>query len=379
MQYASIYIHIPFCIRKCNYCDFVSFPVNKYPPLIRQYANYIDREIELWARQEDLSQVETVYVGGGTPTVLATGDLLHIVSNVLSYCRISQDNEVTVEANPGTIDAKNLQRLRQAGVNRLSVGAESFNNKSLEAMGRTYRAKDTIATLRDARNQGFDNISIDLIYGLPDQTLEEWREDLYIALDQDIDHISIYGLTLSDKTPWGKAAAQGRLNVADQDLSADMLEGSINIITKHGFEHYEVSNFAKPGFQCRHNLGYWQRKDYLGLGVAAASAVGNHRFSNFRTLEEYTAHLDKNNLPIDEEEILSQRQVLSEAMFLGLRLLKGIDMTAFKKRYFIRPDVHFKTEIEDGLKKGLLEISGDTLRLTHKGLFLANEVFMSFL
>lgn len=379
MQYASMYIHIPFCIRKCNYCDFVSFPFANYRSAMRQYASYIDREIEIWSRQEDFSRLKTVYLGGGTPTLLATGDLLHILSTVLGYASADQVSEVTVECNPGTIDQKNLLRLRQGGVNRLSVGGESFNDASLAAMGRHYRAADCIHTLKQAREAGFENISLDLIYGLPGQTMEDWLEDLHTALEQDIDHLSLYGLTLSDKTPWGKAAAQGRLAMPDQDLSADMLEISIQTVKGRGFEHYEISNFAKPGYRCQHNLGYWQRQDYLGLGVAAASLVGNHRFSNVRNLEDYMATLEEQRLPIDEEETLSPRQVLAEAMFLGLRLLEGIDLAAFYQRYTIHPQEYFEEEIAQNIRLGLLETAGQHLRLTHKGLFLANEVFMSFL
>lgn len=378
MEFKSVYVHVPFCIKKCNYCDFVSFPVGKYSSMAREYSRYLDKETDLWVKQEDLSQVETVYFGGGTPTVLALSDLMHMISKLLKHCRLSQNNEVTLECNPGTVDGRDLVLLRQVGVNRLSIGAESFNDDSLNAMGRLYSAADCIKTIKEARKAGFANIGIDLIYGLPGQTMEQWLEELKYALDQDVDHISIYGLTLSDQTPWGKAASQGHLIVPDEDLVADMLEKNIKMLTSHGFLHYEISNFAKPGHECRHNLSYWQRKNYLGLGVAAASAVGNHRFSNCRTLEEYTSLLDNDSFPRGEEEILSRDQVLGEAMFLGLRILEGINMNEFSKRYLIRPDDYFGKQIEENVAKGLLEIEGDSLKLTYKGLFLANEVFMSF-
>ncbi|MEG1500516.1 MAG: radical SAM family heme chaperone HemW, partial [Clostridiales bacterium] len=262
MTFSSIYTHIPFCVSKCNYCDFISFPVDNHHSQLRKYASLLDKDMAKWALREDFSQVETVYFGGGTPTVLATGDLLHLVSGISSMCNLQEDNEFTIECNPGTIDERNLLRLRQSGVNRLSVGAESFNDQVLQYMGRIYRAEDCLKLLKNARHAGFDNLSIDLIYGLPGQTVEQWLEDLNRALDLDIDHISVYGLTIPDNTPWGKAVAAGRMQMPDIDISADMLEISIKSIKEAGFEHYEVSNFAKKGHRCRHNMGYWQRNDY---------------------------------------------------------------------------------------------------------------------
>jgi oxygen-independent coproporphyrinogen-3 oxidase len=379
MEFKSIYVHIPFCLRKCNYCDFISFPIADYSAEARRYFSYLDKETTIWISQEDLSQAETVYFGGGTPTVLALADILHIISRLLAHCRLGGGNEVSLECNPGTIDAKGLFLLRKAGVNRLSIGAESFSNKSLKAMGRQYTAEACEETVKNALKAGFDNISLDLIYGLPQQTVKQWERELKRALSLDVKHISLYGLTLSDKTPWGKAAAQGHLLIPDEDLSAEMLEKSIKTVLRHGFAHYEISNFAKPGYECRHNLGYWQRKNYLGLGVSAAGAVGNHRFSNYRTLKQYEESLNNNCLPQEEEEILNRAQVLAEAMFLGLRILKGINMEEFARRYLIHPLEHFQKQIAENKEKGLLEQEGEYLRLTYKGLFLANEVFMSFL
>lgn len=376
MSLQAVYVHIPFCPAKCNYCDFVSFPLAETQAESRRYPALLKQELELWAQRLDFSGVQTLYFGGGTPTALPTDALLDILAAVQRHCTPS---EITVEANPATIDGAGLRRLRAGGCNRISIGVQSFDDANLRRMGRLHGAADSRKLIEEARQAGFCHISIDLIYGLPGQTLAAWQQDLATALALDIDHISLYGLSLSPDSPWGQALNRGEMELPDSDICADMLEHTLAATAGAGFEHYEISNFARPGHACRHNLAYWQRLDYLGLGLAAASCLGRERFCNLKTLPAYAAALAAGGLPVEERESLSEAELYSEAMFLGLRLLAGVSLPAFQARYGVDPQSYFAEAIEENLRQGLLEKSGQRLRLSRRGFFLANTVFASFL
>jgi len=373
MKITSVYIHIPFCLRKCNYCDFVSVPIEEHRAERDAYAALLLKELALFEGEADFSQVQTVYFGGGTPSLMEAQEIGEILS------RFSSATETTLEANPETLDPGRLADFRRVGINRMSLGVQSFNPLFLREMGRGHSPEQAVAMVKAAKKEGFDNIGIDLIYGPPGQSLTDWQDDVQKALDLDIRHISLYGLTIEEDTPWGCLVKAGKLTPADDDLGAEMLELAITALECAGFRHYEISNFAKPGFESRHNLAYWRRENYLGLGVAAASCFLNRRMYNQTGLEKYQKMLEEGKRPLMDEESLGIDQVISEAIFLGLRLTAGIDFSAFAAQYGVDPRKRYKKEIAKMTEAGLLVLDAQGMRLTHRGLLLGNEVFRTFI
>ena len=374
MKISSVYLHIPFCLRKCYYCDFASFPLPGRERELADYPSLLHKELELWQEEAaDFAALETVYLGGGTPSLLPPDTVADILSSFPPV------QEITLEANPETVDAAKLQAFRDAGVNRLSLGVQSFHDTLLSAMGRGHSGAQAKSAVTAARSAGFTNVSIDLIYGLPGQTLQQWREDLEDALSLTTEHISLYGLSLHEGTPWGDLEAKGELFAADEDTSADMLELAVSILKQQGFHHYEISNFARPGWESRHNTAYWQRKNYLGLGVAAASCLLNRRFDNVRDFDAYQSSLIQGKRPVAVEEILTMEQVLAEAVFLGLRMTEGISFVRFEENYGVNPRRYFKKQIVKLERFGLLAVDENGMRLTDRGLMLGNQAFAEFI
>lgn len=377
----SVYVHIPFCVQKCRYCDFTSFPLRQKGNQIKEYAAALLEEARICSEKYAhlIRPLISLYIGGGTPTVLPQKELCRIIAGVRRQFYLEEGAELTVEANPGTVDSAYLKSLREIGVNRLSIGAQSFDDSSLRAMGRIHDAAGIRQAVADARSSGITNINLDLIYGLPDQSMEKWQATLAAAVSLDVPHISAYGLKVEADTPWGRAQMKGELAVPDQDVSRDLLEAAIDFLQAKGYVHYEISNFARPGFSSRHNKAYWQNEDYLGLGVAAASHIGSCRWTNTRVLDDYLAALSRGECPPGEEEDLDDKTALAESIFLGLRLLAGIDLDAFQQRFGVNIMDAYAVEIARLKNQGLVETVSGHLRLTREGLFLGNEVFMEFL
>ena len=372
MRIDSLYVHIPFCLRKCNYCDFVSFPVDSCGGLFSAYPDLLLRELELWREDADLSRLRTVYFGGGTPSLLEPDTVKRLLA------LLPKVEECTVEANPETVDEARLSAFRQAGADRLSLGAQSFDDGLLQAMGRGHDGEQTARAVADARRACFDNISLDLIYGLPGQTLAQWRDSLERAAALETEHISLYGLTIHPDTPWGKELAAGTLAATDDDLAADMLELAMDYLPEQGFVQYEIANFARPGFESRHNCAYWQRDNYLGLGLSAASCLNDRRLANTADPAAYKEAIEAGRLPIAEDLTYNIDQVLGEAMFLGLRLLKGVDVAAYEERYGVDPLKRFRFELKKLAGRGLIVYDENSIRLTRKGVALGNLVFEEF-
>ena len=375
MRFEHLYIHIPFCVSKCNYCDFVSYPLSGREADFKDYGRLLLMETALWQAQARLGPWQSIYIGGGTPSLLPAED----IRALLAALPAGEAAEITLEANPESVTEKKLEIWHKAGINRLSLGAQSFDDALLTAMGRPHTAAQIGEAVVLARAAGFKNISIDLIYGLPGQTLSAWRDGLARALDLGIEHISLYGLSLSADSPWGRAAAAGELQAPDQDEQAPLLEAALDGLPAAGYAHYEISNFARAGYESRHNSAYWRRENYLGIGVAAASCDAEKRWFNERDIAAYTAALTAGRLPMIEQETLSIEEVLGEAMFLGLRLMTGVDTAEFAARYGTKPEQYYKKPIKRLQKQGLVEIENGHLRLTRRGVLLGNEVFMQFL
>lgn len=374
----GLYIHIPFCIKKCNYCDFVSYPA--HCDRIRDYLSALEQEMKLYQQvlaHEDLC-LETLYLGGGTPTCLPTQELRRVLRASRLFFQWLPGIEVTVEANPGTIDRPKMEMLKEEGVNRLSIGAQSFNLEELHMMGRLHGVEEIDQTVALARQTGINNISLDLIYGLPNQTLAAWQKTLQTALSLAPEHLSAYGLNIESGTPWGEMEAKGELVPVDEDTARLMYDETQRQCSKKGYRHYEISNFAKPGYESRHNLRYWLMKPYLGLGAAASSYYRHRRWTNVSALDDYRASLNRGTAPIAEEFELDRESQMAETVLLGLRTLAGVSLVDFKAKFGVEVREIFQAEVEKLIKEKLVTIENQHLKLTSFGLPLANLVFQEF-
>jgi oxygen-independent coproporphyrinogen-3 oxidase len=375
----GLYIHFPFCLRKCHYCDFVSFPLPGLETVDR-YLHALALELALAALMltPDRRVLTSVYLGGGTPTCLEEQQLVGILKEVGRYFTLEQDAEITVEANPGTLTAAKLAVLKKAGVNRVSLGAQSFHDGLLKQMGRMHQAAQTVNAFEQARRAGFNNINLDLIYGLPEQQLADWEQTLISALGLGPEHLSVYGLALEPETYWGALQSRGQLVPADEELVLLMRALTVSLLAAAGYRHYELANYARPGFESRHNVGYWCYREYLGVGIGAASLIAHRRWSNVRELEQYCQNLSQGRLPVGECEHLTPDQEMAEYLFLGLRLRAGISLQDFYQRFGVRAEERYQVQLNRLQKMQLIRCEGDRLSLTPRALPVANEVFCAF-
>jgi len=374
---SSIYIHIPFCIRKCLYCDFASFPGKE--SIFDQYLDALKTEINRDASGFPDANISTIYFGGGTPNVLSSNQLGGILDKIKQDFAVDADAEITIEANPGIeTDMRYFTDLRDSGFNRISMGIQSVHEEELQLLGRIHSASDSIRSFQAARQAGFRNISVDAMYGIPGQTRESWRETLKKLLLLEPDHISLYALTIEEETPFLAMRNSGKLDLPGEDIEADMHEEAISILSVAGFEHYEISNFAKPGFTCRHNLTYWRNEPYFGFGAGAASYLRGVRSANVSEPEEYIRRMESGESAVAASESLIGKAAMGETVFLGLRMLSGLNIESFKQRYGLAPMEVFGPQIKNLTERGLLEQTEADIRLTHSGLLFANDVFAEF-
>jgi len=374
-QDIALYIHIPFCHRKCNYCAFVSYEQREAD--IPSYLAALEKE--LWWRCCG-ERVRSIYFGGGTPSLLSAEQVDHILTTVSSLFIMDEEAEITIEANPGTIDIPYLSALKALGVDRLSIGVQSLNDSELALLGRIHTAAQARDAVHFARQSGFDNLSIDLMCGLPRQTLPDWRKTLDEIIEMGPEHLSIYALSIEAGTPIWRAIEDNGLPSIDPDLSADQYELAEDLLAVHGYRHYEISNWARQGRECRHNITYWQGLPYLGAGVAAHSYLNAHRLANTPDMEEYLAAFSSNVQPAPylDEEITPELE-LAEAVILGLRLCEGVCTDAIRSRFGIEPEVYYGHRLEELAGSGLLEYNDKYIKLTRRGRLLSNEVLWRFL
>lgn len=376
-MFNRLYIHVPFCIEKCHYCAFVSSTPQKNE--LAEYPTLLLRELQLHAASSKL--LDSIYFGGGTPSLLQSEHLARLLEGISAHLNISADAEITLEANPGTVDSTSLKDFHNIGINRISLGIQSFDDCFLKSLGRIHTTGQARQAFRDVREAGFENVSIDLMHSLPGQSLQQWRSELQYAIEINPEHISIYGLTVEEGTPFARLYPVGNAELTDEDLSADMFELAHDLLTAAGFEHYEIANYARPGYRSEHNSGYWQRDGYLGLGVAAHSFLREGygvRFSNPDTLTEYSRSVLSGQLAKVDELRLTERDAMAEYMFLGLRLADGIDLTSFKREFGRSLESVYGGVPDDLAKLGLLRLSGGMISLTRKGVLLSNQVFGRF-
>lgn len=374
---AAAYIHIPFCQHICHYCDFNKFYLQGQP--VDEYLDALDKEIGLTLEQYPAGGMKSIFVGGGTPTALNGAQLDKLCETINTHFFKSPGIEYTFEGNPGDLSYEKLAILKNNGVNRLSLGVQSFNDSLLERIGRSHRAKDVYKTLEDAKRAGFENISIDLIYALPGQTFEDFRDTLTEALSLGLPHFSGYSLIIEPKTVFYNLMRKGKLPLPGEDIEAAMYELLMDKMAAHGYWQYEISNFSKEGYESIHNLTYWKNEEYYGFGAGAHSYLGNVRRSNIGPLNRYMASLHDGRLPVFDENTVSAEEAMEEEMFLGLRMADGVRRDVFKEKFGITPDDIFRGQLEQLSKNGLIDDDGVSIRLTRKGRLLGNEVFQSFL
>lgn len=366
----AAYIHIPFCLSKCHYCDFNSYP--GMDSLFDEYVHALITEIE--RTQVSPDKLDTVYIGGGTPTVLTANQLGDILAAIVRSIGLSENAEITIEANPGTIDESKLVQLRELNFNRLSLGVQSLDDDYLAMLGRAHDAKQAVDAYYTARRAGFDNISIDLIFAMPGQRLNHWENTLYSALGLEPEHISLYELTIEEGTQFANLCAQGELSLPEEDEQIDMYEMAIAKMREAGFEHYEVSNFARPGYRCRHNQVYWRNEPYYGFGAGATSYVSGNRAIRIKDPKGYATAIESGEDAIDFSERLTGRAYLAETLILGLRMIDGIDLDELSTKTQTNIRNEFSDEIESLISRGLIKHTNSRMRVTHKGLLLLNDV-----
>jgi oxygen-independent coproporphyrinogen III oxidase len=368
----SLYIHLPFCVRKCLYCGFYSTPYS---------AQSADRFIEALRLEAAgiagaFSEREfgSLYLGGGTPTVLSAQQLTTVISIIRSHFKMTQDAEVTVEANPQSGSEQLFRALLRSGVNRLSIGVQSFSDRLLATLGRPHLAAQALDAFESARRCGFENIGIDLIYGIPGQTLDDWGQTLDHALTLRPDHVSAYSLSLDEGSDYHKKAASGSFHLPDDDAVSEFYDAGVERLTAAGFIHYEISNFAQPGFECRHNMNYWRRGEYLGLGPGAWSFIAARRSRSVPDLQSYCTRLKTGSPVTAEEEMVGPIEAALETVMLGMRTMSGIELERIADEF--GPQVHDRllAQAAPMIEKGLLQNDAGRLFLTDRGMVLSNEV-----
>lgn len=374
-QNIALYIHFPFCRRKCNYCSFVSY--QRRDTDIPAYVSALKKELALGAAGK---RIHTVYFGGGTPSLLSAEQVEDILSTIRSVATVGKAAEVTIEANPGTVNAPYLATIRKLSINRLSLGIQSLDDNELTLLGRIHTAAEARETVSLARSSGFTNLNIDLIYGIPRQTLSKWQDTLAKAIGLMPEHLSLYPLTLDGDEPMHRAVERGELPAINPDIAAEQYELAEDLLAAHGYQHYEISNWAKEGYQCQHNLVYWQGSPYLGIGVAAHSYLNNHRFANTTDLDKYLSTFSSDIQRVtDWDEEIEPKLQLAEAVILGLRLSWGICLDDIRGRFGVDLLNQYHSQVDNLTGLGLLECTDGHIRLTRRGRLLGNEVFWQFL
>ena len=378
MKKIGVYIHIPFCKQKCYYCDFISY-ANK-EQYFDKYVQALIAEMSSFLDNNDV-EIETIYIGGGTPSIIDAKYIEKVMAKLQEKDALITAKEITIEVNPGTVTEEKLKTYKKIGINRLSIGLQSTDNNILNTIGRIHSYEDFLNTYKLARNQGFGNINVDLMIGLPNQKISDIKSSLEEITELKPEHISVYSLIVEENTPIEKMLNIGKLELPDEELERNMYWYVKNVLELNGYKHYEISNFAKEGYESKHNLDCWNQKEYIGFGVAAHSYIDDVRFGNTGSIEEYwknceNGEFEKNRI-IDEVEkdVFSREQ---EFMLIGLRKIDGVFIQDFKNKFGDNPIFIFKDELSKLVDEGLVVVDFDSIRLTNKGLDLANLVWEEF-
>lgn len=399
----GIYLHIPFCKKKCDYCDFISFPYSQAIELVEKYIETMEAEIDSY----DLTSynVTTIYMGGGTPSILPSKEIEKLLNKIKTKLEENknetkwEDIEITIEVNPGTVDKNKLETYKKSGVNRLSIGLQTTNNKLLKQIGRIHTYEEFLNTYQMAKEIVFQNCNVDLMLGLPNQTIQDLKQSLEKILELNPNHISVYSLIVEEGTPIERKLQKGELELPDEDTERQMYWYVKNTLELNGYEHYEISNFAKKGKQSKHNLNCWHQKEYIGIGISAHSYLNGVRYCNSSEIDKYIKNINKKEFNINDiinlcngdtkilkkidevyeiNEIQSLEDKKREYMLLGLRKLEGIKISSFKEKFIENPIYVYHKELEKLVSEKLIKVEGDWIKLTNKGLDLANLVWEKF-
>ena len=368
----SAYVHIPFCTQICYYCDFSKVFIKNQP--VDSYLEHLLQEFYSY----DIQKLRTLYIGGGTPTALSASQLEVLLDGLTKNLDLSMLEELTIEANPGDLDADKIAVLQNSAVNRVSLGVQTFDDKMLKKIGRSHTEKDIYENIDRLKLAGFDNISIDLIYALPGQTMEQVKDNVAKAIALDIPHMSLYSLILENHTVFMNRMRRGKLPLPKEELEAEMFDYIIAELERAGFVHYEISNFSKQGFESRHNLMYWDNAEYYGIGAGASGYVDGVRYKNHGPIRHYLKAVEEGSARINEEH-LSQREQMEEEMFLGLRKKSGISMARFEEKFERSFQGLYGQIVRDLVQQGLMQVEGDRVRMTKRGLFLGDTVAERFI
>jgi len=372
----GLYVHVPFCNRKCQYCDFHSVVADD--DIVGPYFDAFQRELAFRADQARGKQFHTLFVGGGTPSVLECGRLEWLLNELFEHFQLAPGAEVTMEANPASLTRKKIETLAAYGVNRVSLGVQSFSDDLLRQIGRMHTANRVAQCITDLRDCGITNISLDLMFGLPSQTLTEWQDSLQRAVDCGVEHLSCYALIVEGDTPLHALQQRGELDLPDEEEEADMFQYAVDFLPQMGYEHYEISSFSRPGSACRHNLLYWTGQPYLALGSGAVGSWAGRRYLNAKDLSYYNACWHQGMEAVDEEEWPDRDQQMAEYMMTGMRLLQGVDAPSFQERFGATVTDVYGQVVKDLTDRGLVAWKEDRLQLTLTGLFLGNIVFAAW-
>lgn len=374
----GVYIHIPFCHQICHYCDFNKVFFQNQP--VDAYVECIGKELAIMnAEGYSFSSVETVFLGGGTPTALSVPQLERLLEILHQYIPLSSVKEFTTEANPDELTAEKLTVLKEGGINRLSIGVQTFDEELLRKIGRTHSPKEAIQVIDLAQKMGFDNVSIDLIYGLPTQTIHQWQETLHQATALNLPHFSAYSLIVEPKTVFYNLLHKGKLPLPGEDTEAAMLQLLMEHMEANGLWRYEISNYAQKGFESRHNLIYWDNDEYAGIGAGAHGYTNGVRYANIGPLKKYMGAVEAGERPTVHRHVVSQQEAMEEEMFLGLRKTSGVNAELFQKKFRSTIEDVYGKELQQLIKQQLLQFVDGHYQLTQQGVFQGNHVFQQFL
>lgn len=373
----GIYIHIPFCKQKCYYCDFISY--EKKEDNIKEYIEALKKEIKQEANKKEY-EITTIYIGGGTPSLMEASYIEEIITTIKEHYNVVATAEITIEMNPGTVDKEKLLAYQKVGINRVSIGLQSTNNQRLKQIGRIHTYEEFLTCYHLAREVGIKNINVDLMLGLPNQTLEELQSSIHQVISLQPEHISLYSLIVEEHTKMQKMIEEKQVTLPEEELERTMYWEAKKILEENGYFHYEISNFAKIGYESKHNTNCWLQKEYLGFGVAAHSYFQNKRYCNTTSLKEYCKNIEEGNFTKNRIvcEIQTEEEKKKEYMLLGLRMLEGVNIQEFKNKFIENPIYVFHKELEKLVKQELVEIDLNQIKLTKKGLDLANLVWEEF-
>lgn len=372
----GLYIHIPFCKAKCHYCDFNSLAGKE--DSIPSYFHAMGQELKGYTDRLKSYRIKSIFIGGGTPSLVSPHHIYAVMSLLSQSFNVEKGAEISIEANPGTLTFEKLTSFRNAGINRLSMGLQAWQQNILNKLGRIHSADEFAENFRQARKAGFTNINVDLIFGIPGQDLRDWDHTLEEVIKLAPEHISCYSLKVEEGTVFGQMYEQGTLNLMDEELDREMYYKTIEKLGQYGYKHYEISNFAKPGLECKHNMVYWNAQEYIGVGAGAHSYFEGVRYSNKYDLEEYMNCIFEGDNPVEEQQKIYKNDRIVEFVILGLRLTDGISLNEFRERFGEDIFNLYGDKINLLLKRKLIEICADRIKLTSLGLDLANQVFVEF-